>query len=88
MSREATGAACGVTPSEAGLNLSSLSSSSSLFHRREFREVCRAVEESHEPYLDSACEVNRLEGYLGAIEVALEASKREATATQVVVVDA
>ena len=46
------------------------------------------MEGAYECYLDSTREVNRLEGYLGAIEVALEASKREATATQVVVVDA
>ena len=78
MSRGATSAACGATPSEAGSNSSSSSSLSSLFHRLEFCEVHRVAEQAHERYLDSAHEVNWLEGCLGTIEVALDGLEREA----------
>jgi hypothetical protein len=55
-----------------------------LFHQCEFREVRCAAEKAHERYLDSTHEVHRLEGYLGAVEVALEASEGEATTAQAV----
>jgi hypothetical protein len=55
-----------------------------LFHRCEFCEVRHAAEKAHEHYLDSTHEVHRLEGRLGAVEVALEASEGEATAAQAV----
>ena len=79
-SRGAVVAACSVTPSEVGSNSPSLSSSSS-FHRCEF------CDSAHERYLDSAREVNRLEGYLGVVEVALKASEGEATVAQAVAAD-
>jgi hypothetical protein len=59
-----------------------------LFHRREFLKLHHAVEEVHERYLDSAREVSQLEGCLGAVEVALEASGRETTTSQAMVIDA
>jgi hypothetical protein len=51
-----------------------------LFYQREFRELYHMAEVTHERYLDTACEVNRLGGCLDTVEVALEALGRETAA--------
>jgi hypothetical protein len=67
---------------------SSPSSSSSSDDRREFHELVCAANEAHQRYFDATHEVGQLECCLDAVEVALEASEREATFTQAVAADA
>jgi hypothetical protein len=55
-----------------------------MFYLCEFHELRHVVEVSHESYLDTAHEVDRLGSYLDAVEVALKASGRETTIAQVV----
>jgi hypothetical protein len=64
---------------------SSLSSSSNEW--REFRELVRRANESHQPYFNATCKVSLLERYLNAIRVALKASERETAAAQVATAD-
>lgn len=83
----AIGATGAMTPSEEGSGSLSLSSLSSLFHQRVFCELCRATEEAHKRYLDSAREVGRLERCLDVVRVALEALERKTTVVQAAVAD-
>ena len=62
--------------------------SSSLDYRHEFRELIHGVDESRQRYSNATREVSWLERCLGAVKVALEASKGKITAMQVAAADA
>ena len=63
------------------------SSSSSLEDWCEFCELIRGADEDLRCYSDATHEVSRLQHYLEAIRVALEASERETIAMQAAAID-